>query len=101
MPPAVSIPLALLFLGAFYLVVGYVLKLPQWVAPLFAGFLMGYLVYDMLHYATHHFRMRRGLFKALKRHHMQHHYKTPDQRFGVTSALWDWAFGTLPQSERS
>jgi sterol desaturase/sphingolipid hydroxylase (fatty acid hydroxylase superfamily) len=25
---------------------------------------------------------------------MQHHYKTPDARFGVSSPLWDFVFGT-------
>jgi sterol desaturase/sphingolipid hydroxylase (fatty acid hydroxylase superfamily) len=31
-----------------------------------------------------------------KRYHMQHHYKTPDERFGVSSPLWDMVFGTKP-----
>lgn len=96
MPPAVSIPLAVLFYGLFYLVLGWVLGAPHWIAPAFAGFIAGYLTYDMTHYATHHVRMRRGVFKSLKRHHMQHHYKTPDQRYGVSSPLWDVVFGTLP-----
>jgi sterol desaturase/sphingolipid hydroxylase (fatty acid hydroxylase superfamily) len=58
---------------------------------------MGYLIYDITHYATHHFPMRGKVLKFLKRYHMQHHYKTPDQRFGVSSPLWDWVFGTLPR----
>jgi sterol desaturase/sphingolipid hydroxylase (fatty acid hydroxylase superfamily) len=40
--------------------------------------------------------MRRGVLKYLKRYHLQHHYKTPQQRFGVTSPLWDVLFGTKP-----
>ena len=52
-----------------------------------------------MHYATHHFPMRWGVFRYLKRHHMLHHYKTPDQRFGVSSPLWDWVYGTLPKDE--
>lgn len=96
MPPAVSIPLAVLFYALFYLVAVVALGLDAWLAPTFAGFIGGYLAYDMLHYATHHFAMRRGYWKLLKRHHMQHHYKTPDQRFGVSSPLWDLAFGTQP-----
>ena len=50
----------------------------------------------LIHYATHYFAMRSGVLKFLKRYHMQHHYKTPDQRFGVSSPLWDAVFGTLP-----
>jgi sterol desaturase/sphingolipid hydroxylase (fatty acid hydroxylase superfamily) len=38
--------------------------------------------------------MRKGIWKALKCHHLRHHYKTPDQRYGVSSPLWDVVFGT-------
>jgi sterol desaturase/sphingolipid hydroxylase (fatty acid hydroxylase superfamily) len=97
MPPPVSIPLALIFYGAFYLLLGIALGRPHWIAPTFAGFILGYVAYDLLHYATHHLAMRQGIWKALKRHHMRHHYKTPDRRYGVTSPLWDLAFGTQPR----
>jgi sterol desaturase/sphingolipid hydroxylase (fatty acid hydroxylase superfamily) len=96
MPPVVSIPLAVVFYAIFYLVVDRLFGAPSWVSPLFAGFILGYLAYDMIHYATHHFPMRSGTLKFLKRYHMQHHYKTPDQRFGVSSPLWDKVFGTMP-----
>jgi len=96
MPPAVSIPMAVLFYGIFYLVVGRLLDAPSWVPALFAGFILGYLVYDMIHYATHHFPMRSGYLRYLKRYHMQHHFKTPERRFGVSSPLWDKVFGTMP-----
>ena len=96
MPPAASIPMAIIFFGLFYLVFGVLLGIPEWIAPTFAGFVAGYLFYDMTHYATHHFPMHRGIWKYLKRYHMQHHYKTPDQRFGVSSPLWDIVFGTKP-----
>ena len=98
MPFPVSIPMAILFVGLFYLVLGMLLKVPQGVAPLTAGFLVGYLAYDLTHYATHHFPMRRGYARYLKRYHMAHHYKTPDARFGVSSPAWDWVFGTTGQN---
>jgi sterol desaturase/sphingolipid hydroxylase (fatty acid hydroxylase superfamily) len=69
---------------------------PAWVAPLFAGFAAGYLTYDMTHYATHHVRLNWGYFKLVRRHHMLHHAKTPEKRFGVSSPLWDYVFGTEP-----
>ena len=97
MPFPVSIPMAVLFVGLFYLILGVLFKIPQWVAPLTAGFLIGYLIYDLIHYATHHFPMRRGYTKYLKRYHMAHHYKDPNMRFGVSSPLWDWVFGTAGQ----
>jgi sterol desaturase/sphingolipid hydroxylase (fatty acid hydroxylase superfamily) len=94
MPLPVSIPLAVLFYGLFYLVLAVLLKAPQWVNPLMAGFIVGYLLYDMTHYATHHFPMRSGYAKFIKRYHMMHHFKDPTTRFGVSSPLWDWVFGT-------
>ena len=95
MPPAASIPLALVFYVLFYLIVGIVLGAAQWIAPLFSGFIAGYLVYDMFHYAMHHFPMRRGAWRWLRRNHMYHHTQTPDLRFGVSSPLWDAVFGTM------
>ncbi|HSB02366.1 MAG TPA: sterol desaturase family protein [Anaerolineales bacterium] len=94
MPFPVSIPGAAIFFGLFYLSLAVVLKSPQWVAPLMSGFLIGYLAYDLTHYATHHFPMRSGYAKYIKRYHMQHHYKDPDTRFGVSSPIWDWVFRT-------
>ena len=96
MPPAVSIPLALLFYVAFQGLLGGLLGRGHWVAPLFSGFVSGYLAYDMLHYSTHHFRIRGGYLQRVRRHHMRHHGATPDLRFGITTKLWDRAFGTLP-----
>lgn len=96
MPPVVSIPLALVFYFLFRGVVGSMLRSPGWVDPMFAGFGVGYLAYDLIHYATHHFAMRGRLARYLKRYHMLHHYKTPDARFGVSSPLWDFVFGTHP-----
>lgn len=101
MPLPVSIPLALLFYGLFYLVLAVLLKVPWWVNPLMAGFLLGYLIYDLTHYATHHFPMRSGYAKYVKRYHMMHHYKDPNTRFGVSSPLWDWVFGTAGANQSS
>ena len=97
MPLPVSIPLATLFYGLFYLVFIIFLNANILMLTAFSGFMAGYLLYDLTHYATHHFPMRSGYLKYIKRYHMQHHYKSPNARFGVTSPLWDRAFGTYPE----
>lgn len=94
MPLPVSIPMAVVFFGLFQLVFGVAFDAPAWVHPAMAGFLIGYLAYDLIHYATHHLPMRGRVATYLKRHHMQHHYKDPTTRFGVSSPVWDFAFGT-------
>jgi sterol desaturase/sphingolipid hydroxylase (fatty acid hydroxylase superfamily) len=100
MPPILSIPLSLGFYALISTVVGVALGAPLWVAPLYAGFVAGYLAYDMLHYAEHHLPMKGGALRYLKRYHLLHHFKTPDDRFGVSSPLWDVIFGTLPQDSK-
>jgi sterol desaturase/sphingolipid hydroxylase (fatty acid hydroxylase superfamily) len=94
MPLPVSIPMALVFYGLFTLILGMLLKANQWTNPMAAGFVTGYLVYDLTHYAQHHFAMRSGYARYIKRYHMAHHYKSPETRYGVSSPLWDWVFGT-------
>ena len=94
LPPSVSIPLAF----GFYLL--YRSLVPDhhfW--GFFSGFLLGYLVYDIGHYAMHHFNFKSGLFKKIKRHHMLHHYEQPEKGFGVSSPLWDKVFGSVFSSK--
>jgi sterol desaturase/sphingolipid hydroxylase (fatty acid hydroxylase superfamily) len=96
MPPVVSIPLGVLYYGLLTLIFGVILGIAHWIMPVASGLVIGYLIYDLTHYATHHFPMRQGYLKFLKRYHMKHHYKTPDQRYGVSSPLWDFVFRTYP-----
>jgi len=96
MPPAVSIPLALVFYGLFFVIFSYVLMIPEGVSPVFAGFILGYIAYDMIHYGTHHFPIKKGYFRMVRRNHMHHHFQTPEKRFGVSNPLWDYIFSTMP-----
>lgn len=98
MPFVVSIPLALVFYGLYHLVVGRLLGVPHWIAPLFSGFVAGYIAYDMIHYTTHHFRMDMLFFRTVKQHHLRHHGESWQRRFGVSSPLWDHVFGTMPEA---
>ena len=84
LPPSVSIPLA----TAFYFLFNSFLP-AQSLFAFFPGFLLGYLVYDMLHYAMHHYNFKSGIMKRVKQHHMLHHYQNPDKGYGVSSSLWD------------
>lgn len=90
MPPALSIPLAILFYYAFKTLVG-----ANQTPPLFAGFVLAYLIYDTTHYATHHWRLRGKLALRLKKGHMRHHYADAAKDFGVSSRLWDVVFATV------
>ena len=89
MPPSISIPLAVLFFFIFRLIFGEILML-----PFFAGFILGYLFYDISHYAIHHFNMHSKFWLAIKNHHMLHHYQDEYKGYGVSSPFWDYVFRT-------
>lgn len=89
MVPPISIPLAFLFYFLFQLILGDV-----YVKPFFVGFVIGYLFYDMSHYALHHVNFKSKFWLDLKKHHMVHHYSDPDNGFGVSTVFWDHVYRT-------
>jgi sterol desaturase/sphingolipid hydroxylase (fatty acid hydroxylase superfamily) len=92
MPPGASITLALLFYGLYRLV------FPADLAhSLFAGFIFGYLSYDMLHWYSHAGTPKNRWLKYLRREHMVHHFKENNTRFGVSCPWWDYVFRTRGQ----
>ena len=64
------------------------------------GLMLGYLCYVGVHHAVHHVKARRGswLHRAKLRHALHHHSQYPCN-FGVTTRLWDIAFGSTHKSE--
>ncbi len=89
MPPSASIPLALLFFFLFNLILPI-----DTVYAFFLGFITGYLVYDMTHYALHHANFKSPFWKKLKQHHMLHHYSDSTKGYGVSSDIWDNILGS-------
>ena len=59
-----------------------------------AGFLCGYLIYDMTHYFLHHHKPKSQLGKRLRELHMRHHFQDHTRGFGVSAPFWDVVFGT-------
>jgi dihydroceramide fatty acyl 2-hydroxylase len=89
MPPSVSVPLSSLFLVAFWAVLGT----PLWYG-FGAGFIAGYLIYDMTHYHLHHHKPKTRMGKRLRELHMRHHFQDDTTGFGISAPYWDTAFGT-------
>jgi sterol desaturase/sphingolipid hydroxylase (fatty acid hydroxylase superfamily) len=87
MPPSASIPLAI----GFYFLFDWLLP-DTYVYAFFPAFMLGYLVYDISHYAIHHFNFKSGIWKKIKQHHMLHHYSDPTKGYGVSSDIWDKIF---------
>jgi sterol desaturase/sphingolipid hydroxylase (fatty acid hydroxylase superfamily) len=86
MPPSASIPLAILFYLLFKSFMGNLAY------AVFPGFIIGYLIYDMSHYALHHHNFKTEFWMNLKKHHMLHHYSDSTKGYGVSSDFWDKVF---------
>lgn len=94
MPPIVSLPInALIWAGMIFLAG----PSGSW---LFLGFAVGYVIYDLVHYACHQWTMKGRFLRALKMHHMRHHHQLESGNFAITGMLWDRLFGTLISTTR-
>ena len=86
MPLLVSVPLAVIFYLLFQLVFG------EYNLAVFSGFVLGYVSYDSIHYAT---QGKIGNF--LRVYHLRHHYEDDHTAYGVSNPLWDYIFRTVPR----
>jgi sterol desaturase/sphingolipid hydroxylase (fatty acid hydroxylase superfamily) len=92
MPPAVSSSLYFIFLGIFWVTLG-----PRYTWGFHAGFVVGYMFYDLTHYYLHHYSPKTDYGRRLKKNHMLHHFKDHGMRYGVSNLVWDKVFGTVPK----
>jgi len=65
-------------------------------------FIIGYLAYDYIHYATHHFPMTSKVGRYLKKYHLRHHHAKEHSKYGVSNPLWDYILFTVtgPKKDR-
>ena len=96
-PPLMSWPI-----GVVLFTVDWLLLPHTQAFILFGGTCAGYLFYDWTHSYTHHFRNpKTRVGKLLRRAHAVHHFKLFNLNMGISSPLWDWAFGTFAWSEET
>ena len=72
---------------------------PTWLA-VSAGFLVGYVVYDTMHWYLHHRIPHSRLGKRLRELHLRHHFQDDTRGFGISAPYWDRIFRTAPVSRR-
>ncbi len=90
MPPFMSLTLAVLFFLLYKWLFG------NYGIALFSGFVSGYSVYLIIHYAVHRYRQPRNFLSILWKHHSLHHYRSDNSAFSVSNPMWDYIFGTMP-----
>jgi sterol desaturase/sphingolipid hydroxylase (fatty acid hydroxylase superfamily) len=97
MPP---LPAALIMAALYFL---FSLVVPALYLNIFmAFFIIGYLAYDYIHYATHHFPMTSKVGSYLRKYHLRHHHAKEHSKYGVSNPLWDYVFATVtgPKKDR-
>jgi len=98
-PTGASLALAVMMYWFFYFFVVYLfggtLAMHH---GFFASFVMGYVTYDMMHYATHYAKFKNKWFREIQKNHLDHHYVDHDKGFGLSNVFWDRVFGTAQDS---
>jgi len=88
MPLLVSLPIAALAWTGSMALLG---------APgtwFFLGWITGYVIYDLVHFACHQWPMKGRVASAIKRHHMRHHYVDETGNYAISAIFWDRVFGS-------
>ncbi|HKE55269.1 MAG TPA: sterol desaturase family protein [Pyrinomonadaceae bacterium] len=67
---------------------------------LFTGLIAGYCFYEYLDFQAHHGTSQSRLARYFRRHHLLHHHYDATVRFGVTSPLFDYLFGTFQLEQK-
>jgi sterol desaturase/sphingolipid hydroxylase (fatty acid hydroxylase superfamily) len=95
MPPLPGIIISSVFYGLWWLITG-----PFYAPALMGGFLTGYLFYTFIHYLVHAHKPVKP-FTFFWAHHLKHHNpQFENKAYGVSSPIWDWVFGTMPESHK-
>ncbi len=89
-PPLVSF----VYAGLLYFVFALLTQSFSLAAFMATGLVIGYVAYEWAHYGSHRFHPKSKIGKYLKQYHLLHHFKYPNDVFGVTNPLWDFVFGT-------
>ena len=87
--PLVALLLSGVLFGIFILATSFLTA-----SVIMAGLYSGYILYEWVHYGTHQYKWQSKVGRYLTHHHLYHHFKRPDEAFGVTSGFWDRIFGT-------
>ncbi len=90
MPLGASIPLAFVIGAALW-----ALGRPEATLPYFCGIVAGYLFYDFTHWSTHYRTPLTAWGRALRAHHMAHHFADPNKNYGISHRWLDGVVGTL------
>lgn len=68
---------------------------------LYTGLMAGYFFYEYLDFQAHHGMARGRIIRYYRKYHLLHHHYHAKARYGVTSPLFDFIFGTYRVEKRT
>lgn len=98
-----------LFLALYFLVIICILQKvikiedPILYATFWSFVVVGYVIYDVCHYALHHIdttKSKDTWFHRLQVYHNRHHFSGEEAGFGVSSPLWDYILRTTYKQKK-
>jgi sterol desaturase/sphingolipid hydroxylase (fatty acid hydroxylase superfamily) len=95
MPLGASLPMGVATYFAFRALLGAAMWGP------FAGFVIGYVIYDEVHWYLHAAKPTTRVGRWLRREHFLHHFSDSNSRFGVSCPWLDYAFLTRGAPRKS
>ncbi|XP_032086975.1 fatty acid 2-hydroxylase [Thamnophis elegans] len=92
------VPASLLFFPFYFL--AQVVVPGELGLSILSGGIVGYIIYDMMHYYLHYGSPKEGTYLyGLKTYHIKHHFEHQKAGFGISSRFWDRPFHTLIPEE--
>ena len=58
----------------------------------YVGVVLGYFLYECMHYSAHHLTSKLPFLKQMRAYHAKHHHSNPNAYFMVSFPLFDWLF---------
>jgi 4-hydroxysphinganine ceramide fatty acyl 2-hydroxylase len=92
---ALAVTVSALITGVGSLIIGF-----ESAACLGVGVASGYSFYEYVHWSTHMMKPLSGYGRWTRRHHFSHHFTDARYNHGVTTPIWDIAFGTYRSPAR-
>ncbi len=92
--------IGMLLVGAvLWMPIGWILVGPVAGISLALGWACGYFFYEYQHAVAHRRAPKSRYQRWVRQNHFQHHFGQPMKNHGVSTLIWDKAFGTCEQPE--
>lgn len=66
---------------------------------IYLGVILGYAMYETVHYRVHHCKAKNRMMKYLRKHHLQHHFTKDECNYSIVFPPIDYMFRTARRTK--